>query len=252
MHDLACDGPHALQGPPPRREHVPRSQRRPICHGTIITKFIILSFTAGIARKTGEKEFAGRRDSAGTEGKKRGLDGFGMWAPSGLSSALLVPAVLLYLPALWALINFELPMPVRKSLAVAIGLNALGVLGSWRAETVPTGNSFKTVYVWSPRHVWVVFLCLLSPAHIPLVVMRQHHVVPLPDGLQHHEPTVCLILAAIQGYWTLMLTHMHLKRESILATMHRQVLSIEHGYTGMLKSVRQKAEAEVVSKIKGR
>ena len=219
----------------------------------MVLSLLLYCTARNCANEHRRKEFAGRPVTLQwTEGKKCGLDGFGMWAPSGLSSALLVPAVLLYLPALWALINFELPMPVRKSLAVAIGLNALGVLGSWRAETVPIGTSFKTVYVWSPRHVWVVFLCLLSPAHIPLVVMRQHHVVPLPDGLQHHEPTVCLILAAIQGYWTLMLTHMHLKRESILATMHRQVLSIEHGYTGMLKSVRQKAEAEVVSKIKGR
>ena len=47
---------------------------------------------------------------------------------SGLDPKLLVPAVILYIPVMWALIHCDIAEDMRKGIAMAIVINALYVV----------------------------------------------------------------------------------------------------------------------------
>ena len=60
------------------------------------------------------------------------------------------------------------------------------------------------------------------------------------------------LFCCLQGYWALLLTHFQVKRESVQAHMHHELLAIEHGYTNKLQDFRRRGEQQLLDQLKGK
>ena len=105
-----------------------------------------------------------------------------------------------------------------------VTINAWVALRGRRGYQLEDANGEKSFYSkWDTTDSRLALLCLVSPLHLPLTILRGHF-----KWMGESDEMVATVLAVLHGYLNLLLAHKFLQRQTVDAAIFRSALFPRH------------------------
>mmetsp|Transcript_68068 Transcript_68068/g.168183 ORF Transcript_68068/g.168183 Transcript_68068/m.168183 type:complete len:205 (+) Transcript_68068:26-640(+) len=106
------------------------------------------------------------------------------------------------------------------------------------------GGETQFLSKWDPSHGGLTIACLLSPLHVPLVVLRRQVM-----GAGGYDDNLALIVGVALGLFNLLLAHLFLQRDSVDSALFRGAYGVEVTFRDREMKRRRECEREVFTEL---